>query len=109
MTPEGVIKKQVKEILSEVGAWYCMPVGSGYGKSAVPDFIICYRGYFIAIETKAGSKQATAIQAREITRIKEAEGHAFVINETNIGQLKEWLLSAWISKLSIARTTPSPK
>ena len=24
MTPEGIIKKQVKEILSEVGAWYCM-------------------------------------------------------------------------------------
>ena len=93
MTPEGVIKKQVKEILSEVGAWYCMPVGSGYGKSAVPDFIICYQGYFIAIETKAGSKQATAIQAREITRIQAAEGLAFVINETNIGRLKEWLLS----------------
>lgn len=91
MTPEGVIKKQVKDILSEVGAWYCMPVGSGYGKSAVPDFIICYQGYFIAIETKAGSKQATAIQAREITRIQAAKGNAFVINETNIGQLKEWL------------------
>ena len=109
MTPEGIIKKQVKEILSEVGAWYCMPVGSGYGKSAVPDFIICYQGYFIAIETKAGSKQATAIQAREITRIQAAEGLAFVINETNIGRLKEWLLSVSILKVFIAETTPSPK
>ena len=109
MTPEGVVKKKVKEILSEVGAWYCMPVGSGYGKSAVPDFIICYQGYFIAIETKAGSKQATAIQAREITRIQAAEGNAFVINETNIGQLKEWLLSVSILKVFIAETTPSPK
>jgi pantoate kinase len=109
MTPEGVIKKQVKEILSEVGAWYCMPVGSGYGKSAVPDFIICYQGYFIAIETKAGSKQATAIQAREISRIQAAEGLAFVINETNIGRLKEWLLSVSILKVFIAETTPSPK
>ena len=109
MTPEGVIKKQVKEILSEVGAWYCMPVGSGYGKSAVPDFIICYQGYFIAIETKAGSKQATAIQAREISRIQATEGLAFVINETNIGRLKEWLLSVSILKVFIAETTPSPK
>jgi pantoate kinase len=109
VTPEGIIKKQVKDILSEVGAWYCMPVGSGYGKSAVPDFIICYQGYFIAIETKAGSKQATAIQAREITRIQAAEGLAFVINETNIGRLKEWLLSVSILKVFIAKTTPSPK
>lgn len=98
MTPEGVIKKQVKDILAEVGAWYCMPVGSGYGKSAIPDFIICYQGYLIAIETKAGDKQATAIQAREIERIKTAKGFAFVINETNIGHLKEWLLLGLTTK-----------
>lgn len=93
MTPEGKIKKRVKEILDEVGAWYCMPVGSGYGKSAIPDFIICYQGYFLAIETKAGNKQATAIQAREIERIKAANGVAWVINETNIENLKSWILS----------------
>lgn len=93
MTPEGKIKKRVKEILDEVGAWYCMPVGSGYGKSAIPDFIICYQGYFLAIETKAGNKQATAIQAREIERIKAAKGVAWVINETNIENLKSWILS----------------
>ena len=92
MTPEGVIKKQVKEVLTDLGAWYCMPVGSGYGKSAIPDFIICYQGHFLAIETKAGNKQATAIQAREIDRIKTAEGIAWVINETNLENLKEWIL-----------------
>ena len=93
MTPEGKIKKRVKEILDEVGAWYCMPVGSGYGKSAIPDFISCYQGHFLAIETKAGNKQATAIQAREIERIKAAKGVAWVINETNIENLKSWILS----------------
>lgn len=93
MTPEGKIKKRVKEILDEVGAWYCMPVGSGYGKSAIPDFIICYQRHFLAIETKAGNKQATAIQAREIERIKAAKGVAWVINETNIENLKSWILS----------------
>jgi len=98
VTPEGVIKKQVKDILAEVGAWYCMHVGSGEGKSDIPDFIICYQGYLIAIETKAGDKQATAIQAREIERIKTAKGFAFVINETNIGHLKEWLLLGLTTK-----------
>lgn len=96
MTPEGVIKKQVKEVLADLGAWYCMPVGSGYGKSAIPDFIICYQGHFLAIETKAGNKQATAIQAREIDRIKTAEGIAWVINETNVENLKKWILSVSI-------------
>jgi Holliday junction resolvase len=109
VTPEGVIKKQVKSILAEVGAWYCMPVGSGYGKSAIPDFIVCHQGYLIAIETKAGNKQATAIQAREIERIKTAKGFAFVINETNIGHLKEWLLLESTLKPTTPRITPSQK
>jgi len=109
MTPEGAIKKRVKEILADAGAWYCMPVGSGYGKSAVPDFIICHQGFFIAIETKAGNKQATAIQAREIERIKAAEGIAWVINETNIAELKEWILSVSTLRPIMTKSTVSQK
>ena len=41
MTPEGAVKKRVKEILKDLGAWYAMPMGTGYGHSGVPDFLVC--------------------------------------------------------------------
>jgi hypothetical protein len=30
-----------------------MPIGTGYGNSGVPDFLVCHGGEFLAIEAKA--------------------------------------------------------
>lgn len=87
MTPEGAVKKRVKEILKELGAWYAMPMGTGYGHSGVPDFLVCLDGVFIAIETKAGKGTTTALQDREIKRIHEAKGIAIVVREDNLETL----------------------
>ena len=43
MTPEGIVKKKIKDILNSKGAYYTMPIGTGYGAAGVPDFVICYR------------------------------------------------------------------
>jgi len=90
-TPEAKVKKQIRKILDEVGAYYAMPIGSGYGNSGVPDFLICIGGHFVAIEAKAGNNKPTALQESHIERIREAAGTALVINETNIHTLKEAL------------------
>lgn len=57
MTPEGKVKKELREYLDSLGddCWYYMPVPMGYGKRGVPDFIICYKGFFLAPETKRRS------------------------------------------------------
>jgi Holliday junction resolvase len=94
LTPEAKVKAEVKSILKELGAWHCMPMGTGYGKSGVPDILCCLFGYFVAIETKAGDNKPTALQEREIKRIKEAGGIALVVNEENVGTLRDDLIKA---------------
>lgn len=86
MTPEAKVKKQVKEILDEYkpDLWYCMPAARVYGRAGTPDFLVCYKGQFIAIETKAIGNKPTALQALAHEQIKEAGGQVLVINENNI-------------------------
>jgi len=86
-TPESKVKKQVKEILKNLGAYYVMPVTSGYGNSGAPDFLVCLRGKFIGIECKAGKGKVTALQQRNLNQIDLAGGWAFVINEENVSSL----------------------
>ena len=79
-TPEGKVKKEIKKYLDEIGAWYYMPVSNGMGRVGCPDFIICYRGHFLAVEAKAPGKlfNVTPNQQREIEGIREALGLAIV-------------------------------
>ena len=93
MTPEGKVKTRVKRILDSFGPiiWYFMPVSRGYGRHGIPDIIGCVNGHFFAIETKAGDKQPTDLQKRELRRIGEARGSSLVINEQNVDNLHEFL------------------
>ena len=58
--------------------------------------IACHGGKFIGIECKAGDNKPTALQERELNRILNAGGEAYVINEENIEQLREELI--WMNK-----------
>jgi pantoate kinase len=53
-TPEAKVKKQIRKILDTTRCYYAMPVGSGFGNSGVPDFLVCHQGTFVGIEAKAG-------------------------------------------------------
>jgi pantoate kinase len=88
-TPEVKVKKQIRKILDEHGAYYAMPIGTGYGNSGVPDFLICHKGKFIGVEAKAGTNKPTALQEAHLHRILDAGGRALVINETNLHKLIE--------------------
>lgn len=90
-TPEGAVKNKIRKLLDEAGAYYAMPIGTGYGNSGVPDFLICHKNKFIAVEAKAGNNKPTALQEMHLTRIRNAGGIALVINETNLHTLKEVL------------------
>ena len=92
MTPERRVKTQVRKVLDKLGAYYVMPVTSGYGNSGAPDFIVCYNGRFFGIECKAGNGKTTALQDKNLRDIEKAGGITFVINEDNIHLLKEYLI-----------------
>jgi len=89
MTPEGKVKAKVKKILTEIGAYYAMPVGAGYGHAGTPDFLVCYRSQFLAIETKAKGNKPTALQEATMQRIRDAGGRVFLIDETNVATLRK--------------------
>ena len=89
MKNEADVKKRVKQILKELGAWWYMPVPSGYGVQGIPDFIVCYKGLFVAIETKYGKNKPTKWQDIRLDEIAKHQGLALVINEENVEGLAE--------------------
>lgn len=82
-TPEAKVKAAVRAWLKARGIWYCMPIGSGYGTSGVPDFLCSWRGRFLAIETKAPGRRnnTTALQRMQIEAIEASGGTAVVIDD----------------------------
>tara|TARA_B100000902_G_C27047643_1_gene782494 strand:+ start:536 stop:844 length:309 start_codon:yes stop_codon:yes gene_type:complete len=101
MTPEGKVKKKVKEYLKEIGAWYYMPVSNGMGRVGCPDILVCYQGLFMAFETKAPGKikNVTPNQQREIDDIQRANGLAHVVDD--VEQVKE-IINAKIIETGIS-------
>ena len=68
---------------SDLGVYYFFPATHGFGRSGVPDIVACVSGWFMGIECKAGTNKPTALQVREIERIRRANGVAIVVNEAN--------------------------
>ena len=71
-TPEAVVKAKIVKTLQELGCWYFMPPANGYGRAGIPDFIGCMNGLLIAIEAKAKKIKPTALQLRELDRIRDS-------------------------------------
>ena len=82
-TPEGKVKDACKKFLKARGIFFFMPVSNGMGQVGIPDIICCYKGLFVAIETKAPGKRAnlTDNQKRIMENIRDSEGFAFVVDD----------------------------
>jgi pantoate kinase len=87
-TPEGKVKARVKQILKDLNVYYAMPMGTGYGNSGVPDFLLCWHGWFIGIECKAGDNKPTALQEWNLTEIRRCGGRGYVVTESNVEELR---------------------
>lgn len=90
-TPEKKVKQCVTKQLKALKAYYFYPMSGGWGKSGVPDIICCFRGYFVAIECKAGKNTTTELQERNLKEIREAGGIAVVVNEDNMHNISSLL------------------
>lgn len=80
-TKESIVKKRIIKILKEHGAYYAMPIGSGFGNAGVPDFLVCLGGEFLGIEAKANGGKTTALQDKNLRQIEEAGGRTLIIDE----------------------------
>lgn len=90
-TPEGKVKDKIKKILKANNVYFAMPMGTGYGNAGVPDFLCCVKGQFLAIEAKAGAGETTALQKKAIREIQDSGGDAWVVRETNLIHLEEYI------------------
>lgn len=88
---EDWVKDRVKDILKARHAYYFMPSASQYGKSGIPDFIICLRGKFVAIETKALDDEGSPTQEEQMHKMRKAGGMTMVVNQYNLDKAAEWL------------------
>jgi Holliday junction resolvase len=87
MTPEKRVKSKVVAQLKKLRAYYFHPVTGGFGRSGVPDIVVCYEGRFVGIECKAGKNKPTKLQELNLRQIENAGGIALVVNETNVDEV----------------------
>lgn len=92
-TPEGKVKAQIKKILADNGAWFHMPVPSGYGAPTL-DFHCSIRGRFFMIEAKAPGQKPTAMQQATIDKAIEHGIRVFVLDGDPgmMAVFKMWLI-----------------
>lgn len=77
MTPEGKVKKEIRDWLTSIGAYHFAPVQMGMGTRTV-DLLCCLQGRFVAIEVKRpGVVEPGKFQALVIKQIAKAKGIAF--------------------------------
>ena len=88
-TKESLVKAKVVAILKKEGVYYFFPATHGYGRAGVPDIVCCVAGWFLGIECKTVGNKPTALQVRELERIRMAGGVAVVVDETNYDMLPE--------------------
>ena len=90
-TPEGKVKKSVRQVLDGLGAYYVMPVTGGFGRQGAPDFLVCLEGKFFGIETKAGKGKLTTLQEMNLKKIIDCGGVALVVREGDVKYLPSLL------------------
>jgi Holliday junction resolvase len=88
---EKWVKTQVVKMLKDRGAYYFYPVANGYMSTGVPDIVACYKGAFLGIECKVGTNKPTVIQERNLSQIRDNEGIAMVVNDSNLIEFENFL------------------
>lgn len=80
-TPEGRVKARLNKQLETIPyQWKFMPVQTGYGKKAL-DYLICIKGRFVVIETKAKGKDLTGLQKHTRAEMEAAGAKVFVVDD----------------------------
>ena len=92
MTPEAVVKRDIRVILDKYAVMYYMPSAAVYGAHGASDFLCCVQGRYLAIEAKATKKEKPSrLQSLFMERVQLAGGSAWVINADNIKELPRLL------------------
>ena len=93
MTPEGIVKKWVKDkfLARYSGHIWALTTHQGpYGQKGVPDLLFCIYGLFVALEIKTEQGELTALQTASLRKIELAGGISCVVygrDEAMLGEI----------------------
>lgn len=73
-TPESVLKRDIKDYLKSIGAYWSMVAGGAFAKTGDPDMIACWQGRYYAIEAKTPTGRQSQWQKIRQKQIEEAGG-----------------------------------
>jgi hypothetical protein len=108
MTPEGKIKRKIREVFNKYkshGIYVYMPVPGGYGKSSL-DYLGFICGLGFAVEAKAPDKKPRPRQLGTIERIEESGVPVFVVDDdATLAKLDRWLTTV-VERNSDGRVHP---
>lgn len=93
MTPEGELKKNIRRLLEERGAFWSNVSGGAYSKPGDPDIVACFLGFYLAIEAKANAGRQSEIQKVRQSEV-EAAGGRYVLarSEEDVSRALDFIL-----------------
>lgn len=91
MTIERDVKRELRKLLDEIGAYQYWPVPRGFGAATV-DVLFCYQGRFYAVETKRPDvNKSTDRQACVMRDVAAAGGGIAVENSVGLETVRKML------------------
>lgn len=101
MTPEGKIKKKIDAMLKgKDRVWFFKPQAGAFGKSGVPDYIVCVASHFFSIEAKADyTRKPTALQYKAMEGITGAGGVSIVVYDDDTLKVAESIIDDTVRNL----------
>ena len=78
---EAQFSREVTQYLESKGAIVNNQTGSMFSKVGVSDLLVCYKGYFIALELKVGSYSPDPLQISYLQKIRDAGGFGLILRD----------------------------
>lgn len=79
---EAQFSREVTQYLESKGAIVNNQTGSMFSKVGVSDLLVCYKGFFIALELKVGNYQPDPLQISYLQKVRNAGGFGVILRDT---------------------------
>ena len=79
---EAQFSREVTQYLESKGAIVNNQTGSMFAKVGVSDLLVCYKGYFVALELKVGNYQPDPLQLSYLQKVRNAGGFGLILRDT---------------------------
>ena len=88
---ESVFSRKVTEYLQSKGAIVNNQTGGMFARVGVSDLLVCYKGFFIALELKTMGYQPDPLQIKYLQEVRCAGGYGLLLRDT-LDDLEDLLL-----------------